>query len=77
MLTLMVQQPHTHPTNSESFKIEFRPLELQSNLNENVMINSYMILLTRAFLTFKPDILIPISLIDSNMKTAHEIDSLT
>jgi len=52
-------------------------LELQSNLNENVMINSYMILLTRAFLTFKPDILIPISLIDSNMKTAHEIDSLT
>mmetsp|Transcript_33639 Transcript_33639/g.28427 ORF Transcript_33639/g.28427 Transcript_33639/m.28427 type:complete len:89 (+) Transcript_33639:160-426(+) len=35
-----------------------------------------MILLTRAFITFKPDILIPITKVDNNMTIAHEIDSL-
>jgi len=62
--------------NSQSFKIEFRPLELQSNLTDNVQINCYMILLTRAFLIFKPDILIPISQLDKNMNIAHEINSI-
>lgn len=35
-----------------------------------------MILLTRAFLIFKPDILIPISQLDKNMNIAHEINSI-
>lgn len=35
---------------SESFKIEFRPLELQHTIEDNIKINCYMILLTRALL---------------------------
>jgi hypothetical protein len=60
--------------NNESFKIEFRPLELQSSLIDNLRINCYMVLLTRALIVFKPYLLIPLSYVDVNMNTAHEVE---
>jgi len=56
---------------SETFKVEFRVLELQNKVSDNISINIYLILLTRSILYFNPELLIPISLVDQNINRAH------
>lgn len=58
------------------WRVEFRPTEIQLTDFENAAYSSFIILLSKAILKFKPDFYIPILKIDENMKTAHQVDSV-
>lgn len=58
------------------WRVEFRPTEIQLTDFENAAYTSFLILLSKAILKFKPDFYIAILKIDSNMDTAHKVDSV-
>ena len=65
------------PPNSEiGWRIEFRPCELQFTDFENAAICCFVVLLTRVILSYKYNILIPISKVDENMKRAQKRDAI-
>lgn len=65
------------PPNSEiGWRIEFRPCELQFTDFENAAICCFVVLLTRVILSYKYNILIPISKVDENMKRAQSRDAI-
>ena len=65
------------PPNSEiGWRIEFRPCELQFTDFENAAICCFVVLLTRVILSYKYNILIPISKVDENMKRAQKRDAV-
>ena len=53
-----------------------RPCELQISDFENAAVCCFVVLLTRAILSFKWNLLMPISKIDENMKRAQERDAV-
>lgn len=57
------------------WRVEFRPTEIQLTDFENAAYSSFIILLSKAIIKFKPDFYIPILKIDENMGTAHQVDS--
>ena len=65
------------PPNSEiGWRIEFRPCELQFTDFENAAICCFVVLVTRVILSYKYNILIPISKVDENMKRAQKRDAI-
>ena len=56
--------------------MEFRPCELQFSDFENAATASFIVLLTRAILTYKWNLLIPISLVEQNMKRCLTQDAV-
>lgn len=65
------------PPNSEiGWRIEFRPCELQFTDFENAAICCFVVLLTRVILSYKYNILVPISKVDENMKRAQKRDAI-
>ncbi|XP_041360661.1 glutamate--cysteine ligase catalytic subunit-like isoform X2 [Gigantopelta aegis] len=65
------------PPNSDiGWRVEFRPMDCQLTDFENAAYVVFIVLLTRAILTFKLNFVIPISKVDENMKTAHERDAV-
>jgi len=64
------------PMNSSiGWRVEFRPTELQLTDFENAAFATFIVLLTRAILSFKINLLIPISKVDENMQTAQKRDA--
>ena len=65
------------PPNSEiGWRIEFRPCELQFTDFENAAICCFVVLVTRVILSYKYNILIPVSKVDENMKRAQKRDAI-
>ena len=64
------------PLNSNiGWRVEFRTMELQISDFENAAFVTFLVLLTRTILSFKLNLLIPISKIDENMQTAQRRDA--
>jgi glutamate--cysteine ligase catalytic subunit len=64
------------PINSPiGWRVEFRPTELQITDFENAAFVTFLVLMTRAILSFKLDMLIPISKVDENLQRAQKRDA--
>lgn len=60
------------PTGSDiGWRVEFRPMEIQVTDFENAAFSVFMVLITRAILSFDLNFYIPIVRTDENMETAH------
>ena len=58
------------------WRVEFRPCELQISDFENAAVCCFVVILTRAILSFQWNLLMPISLVDENMKRAQKRDAV-
>lgn len=58
------------------WRIEFRTMDLQINDFENAAYDSFIVLLTRAILAYKLDLLLPLSKVDENMKNGEQRDAV-
>ncbi|TVY21638.1 Glutamate--cysteine ligase [Lachnellula arida] len=62
--------------NDIGWRVEFRPMEIQITDFENAAFSVFMVLITRAILSFDLNFYIPISKTDENMSTAHKLDAV-
>ena len=60
--------PHDRDT---GWRVEFRPMEIQITDFENAAFSIFIVLITRAILSFDLNFYIPIPLTTANMETAH------
>lgn len=61
------------PANSTiGWRVEFRPTELQITDFENAALTTFIVLITRAILSFNLNMIIPISKVDENLQTAQK-----
>ncbi|KAH9906822.1 glutamate-cysteine ligase [Xylariomycetidae sp. FL2044] len=58
------------------WRVEFRPMEIQITDFENAAFAVFMVLITRAILSFDLNFYIPIARVDDNMETAHAKDAV-
>ncbi|VUC20231.1 unnamed protein product [Clonostachys rosea] len=58
------------------WRVEFRPMEIQITDFENAAFSVFMVLVTRAILSFDLNFYIPIKKVDENMERAHEVDAV-
>jgi len=58
------------------WRVEFRPMEIQMTDFENAAFSVFMVLITRAILSFDLNFYIPIQKITENMETAHIRDAV-
>ncbi|KAI9004403.1 glutamate-cysteine ligase-domain-containing protein [Hyaloraphidium curvatum] len=61
--------PPSNP--SIGWRVEFRPMEIQLTDFENAAYSIFIVLLTRAILSYNLNLYIPISKVDANMEAAH------
>ncbi|KAI5927476.1 glutamate-cysteine ligase [Camillea tinctor] len=59
------------PGSDIGWRVEFRPMEIQITDFENAAFSVFMVLITRAILSFDLNFYIPIVKVDENMETAH------
>lgn len=65
------------PSGSDiGWRVEFRPMEIQITDFENAAFSVFMVLITRAILSFDLNFYIPIVKTDENMETAHKRDAV-
>lgn len=64
------------PNSSIGWRVEFRPCEVQITDFENAAIVCFTVLLTRVILSYKLNLLIPISKVDQNMVRAQKRDAV-
>jgi len=64
------------PGDKIGWRVEFRPCELQISDFENAAVCCFVVLLTRSILSYKWNLLMPISLVDENMKRAQKRDAV-
>lgn len=64
------------PGDKIGWRVEFRPCELQISDFENAAVCCFVVLLTRSILSYKWNLLMPISKIDENMKRAQKRDAV-
>ncbi|XP_026829944.1 glutamate--cysteine ligase catalytic subunit isoform X2 [Ooceraea biroi] len=64
------------PNSSIGWRVEFRPCEVQITDFENAAIVCFTVLLTRVILSYKLNLLIPISKVDQNMAKAQKRDAV-
>ncbi|XP_043287771.1 glutamate--cysteine ligase catalytic subunit [Venturia canescens] len=64
------------PNSSIGWRVEFRPCEVQITDFENAAIVCFVVLLTRVILSYKLNLLIPISKVDENMARAQKRDAV-
>lgn len=62
--------------NSIGWRVEFRPMEIQITDFENAAFAVFMVLITRAILSFDLNFYIPIVKVDENMEAAHARDAV-
>jgi glutamate--cysteine ligase catalytic subunit len=62
--------------NSIGWRVEFRPMEIMVTDFENAAFTVFMVLLTRAVLSFDLNFYIPIRKVDENMERAHARDAV-
>ncbi|KAJ4396047.1 glutamate--cysteine ligase [Gnomoniopsis smithogilvyi] len=58
------------------WRVEFRPMEIQITDFENAAFAVFIVLITRAILSFDLNFYIPIVKVDENMETAHRRDAV-
>jgi glutamate--cysteine ligase catalytic subunit len=63
-------------SNDIGWRVEFRPMEIQITDFENAAFSVFMVLITRAILSFDLNFYIPIKRTDENMQTAHRRDAV-
>lgn len=61
--------------NNIGWRVEFRPMEIQVTDFENAAFAVFIVLITRAILSFDLNFYIPIAKVDENMETAHRRDA--
>lgn len=59
------------PDKDTGWRVEFRPMEIQITDFENAAFSVFLVLVTRAILSFDLNFYIPIPLTTANMETAH------
>ncbi|KAI1270164.1 glutamate-cysteine ligase-domain-containing protein [Xylariaceae sp. FL1019] len=64
------------PGSDIGWRVEFRPMEIQITDFENAAFSVFMVLITRAILSFDLNFYIPILKVDENMETAHAKDAV-
>ncbi|CAG8978992.1 hypothetical protein HYALB_00011036 [Hymenoscyphus albidus] len=65
------------PTGSDiGWRVEFRPMEIQITDFENAAFSVFIVLITRAILSYDLNFYIPIPKTDENMETAHKRDAV-
>ncbi|CZS88212.1 related to gamma-glutamylcysteine synthetase [Rhynchosporium graminicola] len=64
------------PNNDIGWRVEFRPMEIQITDFENAAFSVFMVLITRAILSFDLNFYIPIPKTDENMEKAHNRDAV-
>ncbi|KAG5934022.1 Zn finger-containing GTPase- Activating Protein for ARF [Claviceps sorghi] len=62
--------------NNIGWRVEFRPMEIQITDFENAAFSVFMVLVTRAMLSFDLNFYIPIKKVDENMERAHALDAV-
>lgn len=62
--------------NNIGWRVEFRPMEIQVTDFENAAFSVFMVLVTRAILSFDLNFYIPIKKVDENMERAHAVDAV-
>jgi glutamate--cysteine ligase catalytic subunit len=62
--------------NSIGWRVEFRPMEIQITDFENAAFSVFIVLVTRAILSFDLNFYIPIVKVDENMEWAHARDAV-
>lgn len=60
------------PGSNIGWRVEFRPMEAQLTDFENAAFTVFIVLLTRVILSYRLNLIIPISKVDENMKTAFK-----
>eukprot|EP00106_Octopus_bimaculoides_P017898 XP_014785340.1 PREDICTED: glutamate--cysteine ligase catalytic subunit-like [Octopus bimaculoides] len=65
------------PDENSGWKIEFRTMELQLTDFENAALVVFMVLLTRAMVTFKLNFLVPLTKVAENFTPAQKRDAIT
>lgn len=58
------------------WRVEFRPMEIQITDFENAAFSVFIVLITRAILSFDLNFYIPITKVSENMETAHARDAV-
>ena len=64
------------PDKDIGWRVEFRPMEIQMTDFENAAFSIFIVLVTRAILSFDLNLYIPIPLTTANMETAHARDAV-
>ncbi|KAK9327979.1 glutamate-cysteine ligase-domain-containing protein [Lipomyces starkeyi] len=64
------------PGTDIGWRVEFRSMEIQITDFENAAFAIFIVLLTRAILSFKLNFYVPISKVDRNMQVAHRRDAV-
>lgn len=62
--------------NDIGWRVEFRPMEIQMTDFENAALSVFLVLVTRAILSFDLNFYVPIPLTTENMETAHIRDAV-
>lgn len=62
--------------NNIGWRVEFRSMEIQVTDFENAAFSVFMVLVTRAILSFDLNLYIPILKVDENMERAHAVDAV-
>ncbi|TAQ83902.1 hypothetical protein B7494_g7783 [Chlorociboria aeruginascens] len=63
-------------SNDIGWRVEFRPMEIQITDFENAAFSVFMVLITRAILSFDLNFYIPITKVSDNMEMAHARDAV-
>jgi glutamate--cysteine ligase catalytic subunit len=69
-------KPPPAGSNDIGWRVEFRPMEIQVTDFENAAFAVFIVLVTRAILSFDLNFYIPIARSDENMETAHARDAV-
>jgi glutamate--cysteine ligase catalytic subunit len=64
------------PGSDMGWRVEFRPMEIQPTDFENAAFATFIVLITRAILSFDLNFYIPITKVTENMATAHRRDAV-
>ena len=64
------------PGNDTGWRVEFRPMEIQMTDFENAAFSVFIVLVTRALLSFDLNFYLPIRRTTENMETAHRRDAV-
>nr|BAA09527.1 gamma-glutamyl-cysteine synthetase [Schizosaccharomyces pombe] len=64
------------PGSDIGWRVEFRSMEIQITDFENAAYSIFVVMLSRAILSFNLNLYMPISLVDENMKAAHARDAI-
>lgn len=63
-------------TNRPGWRVEFRPMEIQITDFENAAYLTFISLLSKAIIKFKPNLYTPLLKVELDMKLAHHVDSV-